>query len=85
MKIFKNFKELFNNLDKTDLKIMKNGIKFCLVLLLFSVLLLSIYLSSVHTIFLYDLGLSLFKLSTYFAVEFIVCGIVTDTIKKQIE
>lgn len=85
MNFFRNCKNLFDNLDKTDLKIMKTGIKFCFIFLIFSVFILVIYLTSIHTIFLYDLGISFFRLSTYFAVEFIVCGIVVDTIKKQME
>lgn len=80
----KKIKTLFENLDKTDLKIMKIGIKFCFYILMFSIFLLSIYLF-VHNIFLYNLGLAIFKLSTYFAIEFIICGIVADIVKKQIE
>ena len=75
-------KELLINLDKTDLKIMKYGLKICLGILLFSVLLLTIYLSANHNVFLYELGISIFRVSTYIAVECVVCGIVVDTIKK---
>ena len=78
-------KNLFNNLDKTDLKIMKIGIKCCFGILLVAIILLSSYLFFVHNFFLYELGLAIFKLSAYIAVEFIVCGIVADKIKKQIE
>ena len=81
----KKLKTLFDNLDKTDLKIMKIGIKICFVISAISIILLSIYLIFAHSIFLYNLGLSIFRLSTYFAVEFIICGIVADVVKKQIE
>lgn len=77
-------KELINNLDKTDLKIMKSGLKLCFFVLLFSVLLLVFYLNYSHNFFLYELGLLIFKISCYIAVEFIVCGIIVDTIKKGI-
>lgn len=77
-------KELINNLDKTDLKIMKSGLKLCFFVLLFSVLLLVFYLNYSHSFFLYELGLLIFKISCYIAVEFIVCGIIVDTIKKGI-
>ena len=80
----KKIKTLFENLDKTDLKIMKIGIKLCFYILMSSIILLSIYLF-VHNIFLYSLGLAIFRLSTYFAIEFIICGIVADIVKKQIE
>lgn len=77
-------KELLTNLDKTDLKIMKFGLKICLGILLFSVMLLSFYLNASHNVFLYELGITIFRISTYIAVEFVVCGIVVDTIKKEI-
>ena len=75
-------KELITNLDKTDFKIMKYGLKICLMILLFSVFLLLLYLNAEHNVFLYELGITIFKVSTYIAVEFVVCGIVVDTIKK---
>lgn len=80
----KKLKSLFNELDLIDLKIMKIGFKVCFVISLFSVFLLTNYLFS-NNIFLYDLGLTIFKLSTYIFVEFIVCGVVVDKVKKQLE
>lgn len=77
-------KNIFKNLDKTDLKIMKIGLKVSLGFLLISIILLCIYLLFVHNIFLYNLGLSVFKLSNYMAVEFIICGIVVDMVIKQV-
>ena len=81
----KKLKNLFSNLDKTDLKIMKIGMKICFSILMVSIVLLTFYLLLVHKIFLFNLGLALFRLSTYFAIEFIVCGIVADVVKKQLE
>lgn len=77
-------KNLLHNLDKTDLKIMKLGLKMCFCILLFSILILSFYLTTTHKFFLYELGITIFKVSTYVAVEFIVCGIVVDTLKKNL-
>ena len=77
-------KNIFNNLDKTDLKIMKTGLRVSFGILLVATILLCIYLLFVHNIFLYNLGLSVFRLSTYIAVEFIVCGVVADLIMKQV-
>lgn len=76
--------ELFKNIDELDLKIMKNGIKFSFIILLISIFILLLYLIFKNNPFLYKLGLSLFKTSTYFAIEFIICGIVVDSIKKGI-
>lgn len=67
-------KDLLANLDKTDLKIMKYGLKICFGILLFSVMLLSFYLTATHNVFLYELGITIFRVSTYIAVEFVVCG-----------
>lgn len=80
----KNVKDLINNLDKLDLKIMKIGLLFCFLLSCISVIILSSYLF-VHNIFLFELGFSILKLSLYFSVDFVVCGIVVDNIKKQSE
>lgn len=81
----KYLKNLFYNLDEIDLKIMKIGIKICFGILIFSVILLTIYLLAVHNFFLYELGLTILKLSSYFFVEFIICGIVADMVKKQLD
>lgn len=80
----KKIKNLFDNLDKTDLKIMKIGIKFCFGILLIATALLCVYLFFVHNLFLYNLGLIVFKSSMYIAMEFIVCGVVADKIKEQL-
>ncbi len=77
-----NFKKIFMNLDKTDLKIMKRGLTFCFIITLFSVFLLSLYLFFTKNLFLYTFGLMIFKISTYIAVEFVICGIIVDAIKK---
>ena len=78
----KSLKTLFYNLDKTDLKIMKIGIKICFIILLVSAFILSLYIYS-HNFFLYNFGITILKLSTYFSIEFIICGIVADKIKKE--
>ena len=78
-------KSLFNNLDKTDLKIMKIGLKICFGILMFAIILLTFYLFAIHNFFLYELGLTILKLSFYFFVEFIICGIVADKVKKQLD
>lgn len=79
----KKLKNLLNNLDKLNLKIMKIGINFCFSVAILATLLLCTFLFN-HSIFLFELGLLIFKLSTYLSVEFIVCGIVADKVKQQI-
>ena len=77
----KMFSEL-KNLDTDTLKIMKYGLFFCgsIALVSVAVLLTYIFLGSS---FFYHLGLTLMKSSFTFAVEFVVCGIVVDFIRKR--
>ncbi len=77
-------KNTFKNLDKTALHILKKGLKFCSILCIISILMLIIYQSTISPPFMFELGLSIFKLSSIFAIEFIICAIAIDTIKKQI-
>ena len=72
----------FKKIDKNTYKIIKYGLTFSTFLsiiattLLFSYILLGIN-------FLYYLGIVLIQSSFYLSVEFIVCGIVVDSLKKQ--
>ena len=75
-------KNLFTNLNEIDQKIMKYGIMFSLLIAIVGTLILSYNLLFLHTIFLYKVGLSVVKLGCYFAVEFIVCGIIVDKISS---
>lgn len=76
----KKIKNIFLDLNKLDLKIMKNGLLFSLVISVLGALLLFINIISVHTIILFEIGLAIIKLSLYFSVEFVVCGVIVDKI-----
>lgn len=76
-------KNLFNNLNKLDLKIMKIGLKMCFNISILSALILCYYLFFSHTSFFYELGITLFKLATYFSVEFVICGLIADKLSNQ--
>lgn len=78
-------KSIFKNIDELTLKIMKCGLKVCFLILLISIFLLISYLIFDNNFFIYKLGLSLFKISTYFGIEFIICGIVVDFIQKKLD
>ncbi len=81
------FKKIFNsfkNLDKLTMVIMKNGLVFCFILSIISLIVLITYDLSFTSPFLYTVGLGLFKLSLIFGIEFIICGLAVDGIKKQI-
>ncbi len=79
LKIIENFK----NLDKLTYKIMKYGLNFCGFISLISVILLLTYNITLMSPTLYYVGLAVFKLSCAFCVEFIICGLIVDSIKKQ--
>ena len=70
------------NLDKDTYKIMKYGLMFSAFVTLISTLILFTYIF-INTVFLYHLGLSLLKLSFSFATQFIICGIIVDSIRKN--
>ena len=74
----------FKNLDKLTYKIMKIGLSFCLVLALLAAIILFTYSTAALSPSIYYIGLALFKLSCSFGVDFIVCGLVMDSISKQL-
>ena len=76
--------DIFKKLDKLTYKIMKNGLFFCLTFATISALILFTYMTSSFSISTYYVGITLFKLSCIFSVEFIICGIIVDSIKKQL-
>lgn len=73
---------LFNNLENSTHKIMKNGLSFCLFLCIISIIILITYRSINPSPLLFHIGISLFKLSLYYVLGFITCGLVIDNIKK---
>ena len=81
--MFKKVLDLFNNFEKTTNHIIKFGLYFCFLLCMISILILTIYLIS-KSPFTYYIGISIFRLSNIFCVEFIICGFVVDNIKKQL-
>ena len=69
------------NLDKDTCKIIKYGLLFCSCLSLIAVAILLTYIF-LGSNFFYHFGFSLMKSSFIFAVEFIICGIIVDFIRK---
>ncbi len=83
MNMWKNLIDKFRHLDKITYKIMKNGFKFSFILACVSLFLLITYMLFYSAPLLYYIGISVFKLSLTFGIEFLVCGFAVDTIKKQ--
>lgn len=76
----KILKEIYNIFDfsKMDVhikKIMKKGIQFSFIILLYSVLFLSIYIHDNSLSYLYLIGSSIFKASSLFITYFLILGI----------
>ena len=84
MNMIEKIKQTFKDLDKKDLKIMKNGLKFCFFILMVSISILVTYLFFIHNVFVYQIGILVFQLSLYFAIDFIVVGLIVDSIQKQL-
>ncbi len=82
--MIKNLINSFKNFDKITHKILKYGLEFCFTLSIISVIILLTYNFIFAIPFLYYIGISLFKLSLVFGIEFIICSLVVDGIKKQI-
>lgn len=73
----------FRSMEEKVKKIMNYGFLFSFIVCMISIGLLIAYeLNS--NIELYYVGLSVFRLSLFFAVEFLICALAIDTIKKQI-
>ena len=82
--MIKSIIKIFKNLDKLTNKIMNYGLHICAGICIFAVAILFTYETIFSSPDLFYMALALFKLGTIFAIEFIVCGIVVDSIKKQI-
>lgn len=77
-------KDILNNLDVKTKVIIKNGFKFCTFLCLFSLFLLITYIFWFSVPLVFYIGIMLFQMSLLFSVEFLVCGIVVDSLKKRL-
>ncbi len=73
----------YKHLENITYKIMKNGFKFSFLLLAISIIILLTYIFIFAEPFFYYAGIAIFKLSLTFCIEFLICGLVVDTIKKS--
>lgn len=82
--MIKNFINTYKSLDSKTLKILRNGFIFSFIICLLSVFILLTYIFFFTIPTIYYIGLLMFQLSLSFAIEFIICAIVVDSIKKNI-
>ena len=74
----------FNKLDSKIQKLLINGLKFCLILILLASFILVRYLE-IHNLNMFYIGFSLAKSTLFFIVFFIICAFAIDTIKNDIK
>ena len=77
-------KDTFKSLDKTAVHILKRGLYFCALLCIISVIILFVCQFIAVNPFMFEVGLTMFRASIIFAIEFVICAIAADKIKKQI-
>ena len=82
--MIKKIFNLYKSLDKLTFKILKHGLNFCFCLCIMAIVILFTYEVIFVNPILYHIGLSLFKLSIIWGIEFIVCALVVDSIKKKV-
>ncbi len=82
--MIKIFINTYKNLEGKTIKILKNGLKFSFIICLLSIFILLTYIFFFTYPTLYYIGLLMFQLSLSFAIEFIICAVVVDSIKKNI-
>lgn len=82
--MFKKISNSFKTLDKSALKIMRSGIKYCFFISIFASFILLIYNFINTSPIIFYIGLAILKLSITFIVEFIICAFSMDLIKKQL-
>lgn len=80
----KNIIDNFKNLEEITHRIIRKGLSFCFILCIIATTILLTYTIFSLSPNTYYIGLALFKLSTYFMIDFIVCGFVVDNINKQL-
>ena len=82
--MLKKFLDSYKKMDNMANKILKKGLKFCFAVCVVSILILLTYMMMFSSPDLYYIGISLFRLSITFSIEFLICALVVDSIKKEL-
>ena len=80
--IVQKLNDLFKNVNKKILKIMKYGLEFSFLICIVATAILCTYLLFSHDLFLYSLGLMSLKLGIILGTEFVICGLSVDAIQS---
>ena len=81
--MFKKIFDIYKSFEKITCRILKCGLEFCFALSILSVSILLTYNFIFQLPLIYYIGITLFKMSIIFAIEFIICSFISDGIKKQ--
>lgn len=73
----------FNSMEEKTKNVFKYGMLFSLFVCIISLLILLTYHFFTNPD-LYYIGLSVFRLSLFLIVEFVICALAVDTIRQQI-
>lgn len=81
--MIKKIIERIKGLDPKIVKLIKYGLNFSVLICIVACALLFTYHLTLTNVDTYYIGLSLVQLSFVFMIEFIICGLAMDTIKKS--
>lgn len=73
----------FSKMNSEIYKLLINGLKFCLVLILLASFILVKY-QEIHNFNMFYIGFSLAKSTLFFIVFFIICAFAIDTVNNEI-
>ena len=74
----------FIRMDTRIKKLVINGLKFCLILMLLACFILAKY-QEIHNLNMFYIGFSLAKSALFFIVFLIICALAIDVIKDDIK
>ena len=80
--MLKRLFDIYKNFENPTNYILRAGLKICCLLCIFSLIILITYIISQFLILFY-IGISIFRISIIFAIEFVVCSFVVDGITKN--
>lgn len=82
--LFKKLIPNFKNIDEKIKKLIKIGLYISASLAIISSLIMFIYLTWFKTLTVYYIGLTILKLGVILATAFIIAGLGTDRIKREL-
>ena len=82
--MLKTFIKSYKNLDTKTSHILKKGLIFSFIVCIVSIIILLTYLFVFSSPTIFYIGLLVFQLGLSFSIEFIICAIIVDNLKKNL-